>query len=70
MSYGIGHRHGSDPTLLWLWWRPGTAAPILGFLAWEELPYAAEAALKKERKKERFKNIWYMLYKIYFIGFL
>ena len=25
---GIGHRHGSDPALLWLWCRPAAAAPI------------------------------------------
>ena len=25
---GIGHRHGSDPALLWLWDRPVAIAPI------------------------------------------
>ena len=25
---GVGHRHGSDPVLLWLWRRPAAKAPI------------------------------------------
>ena len=41
----VGHRRGSDLALLWLWYRPAAAAPILP-LAWE-LPYAAGVALKK-----------------------
>ena len=28
VSCGIGHRHGSDPTFLWLRCRPAAAAPI------------------------------------------
>ena len=58
MSCGVGHRHGSDPTLLWLWCRPAATAPN-GPLAWEPL-YATGAAVKskkqaskQERKKER-----------------
>ena len=27
-SCGVGHRHGSDPALLWLWQRPAVVAPI------------------------------------------
>ena len=23
MSYGVSHRRGLDPLLLWLWYRPG-----------------------------------------------
>ena len=42
MSCGVGRRHGSDPSLLWLWCRPAATAPIEP-LAWEP-PYAAEAA--------------------------
>ena len=48
MSCGVGHRHGSDPEMLWLWrcrelWcRPAAAAPI-GPLA-RELPYAVRLA--------------------------
>ena len=41
---GVGHRHGSDPTLLWLWCGPAATAPI-GPLVWEP-PYAANAVLK------------------------
>ena len=51
MSCGVGQRSGSDPELLWLWCRPAAAAPIQP-LAWE-LPYAADAALKKKAKKKR-----------------
>ena len=49
MRYGVGHRHGLDPALLWLWLRPVAIAPIQP-LAWE-LPYAVGAALKKDQKK-------------------
>ena len=48
VSCGVGHRHGSDPALLWLWHRPAAAAPVQP-LAWE-LPYATGAALKKKKK--------------------
>ena len=33
-SCGVGHRHGSDPVLPWLWCRLAAAAPIQP-LAWE-----------------------------------
>ena len=48
MSCGVGRRHGSDPTLLWLWCRLAATAPIQP-LAWE-LSYAAGAALEKAKK--------------------
>ena len=48
MSYDVGHRHGSDPTLLWLWGGLAAEAPIPP-LAWE-LPYALGAALKSKKK--------------------
>ena len=48
MSCGVAHRRGSDPTLLWLWCRLVTTAPI-GPLAWEP-PYAMGAALKDKKK--------------------
>ena len=51
MSCGIGHRHGLDPTLLWLWRRPA-ATTLIRPLAWEP-PYAAGAAQKMAKKKER-----------------
>ena len=47
----IGRRCGSDPMLLWLWYRPAATAPI-GSLAWES-PYAADAALKSKKKKKK-----------------
>jgi len=51
MSYGAGQRCGSDPALLWLWHRLAAPAPI-GPLAWEP-PYAAGAALKRQKKKKQ-----------------
>ena len=53
MSCGVGHRHGSDLVLLWLWCRLAAAAPI-GPLAWEP-PYAAGTALKRPKKKIAFR---------------
>jgi len=50
VSCGVGHRHGSDPALLWLWRRP-VAAALIRPLAWEP-PYAAGVALEKEKKKK------------------
>ena len=40
---------GSDPELLWLWYRPTAVAPIQP-LAWEP-PYATGVALKFKRIK-------------------
>ena len=48
VSYGEGHRRGSDPVLLWLWRRPAAVAPIRP-LAWE-LPCAPGVALKRQKK--------------------
>ena len=42
VSCGVGHRHGLDPALLWVWRRPVATAPIQP-LTWEP-PYAAGAA--------------------------
>ena len=50
LSHDVGHRHSSDPTLLWLWCRLAAKAPIQP-LAWE-LPYAMGVALKRQKKKE------------------
>ena len=52
MSCSVGHRHGSDPVLLWLWCRPVATAPIRP-LAWEP-PHAAGAALKDKKTKKKF----------------
>ena len=49
MNCGVGHRHGSDPVLLWLWCRLAAVAPIQP-LAWE-LPYATGVAIKRKNKK-------------------
>ena len=51
MSCGVGHRHGLDPELLWLWRRPAAKAPIRP-LPWEP-PYAAGVALEKAKKKKK-----------------
>ena len=54
MSCGVGHRHGSDPTLLWLWCRPVATVPIRP-LAWEP-PYAAGEALDKAKRQKKNKT--------------
>ena len=47
----MGHRHSSDPTLLWLGHRLAATASI-GPLAWES-PCASGAAIEKTKKKKR-----------------
>ena len=47
----VGCTQDSDPALLWLWCKPATVAPIQP-LAWE-LAYAASAALKKQKNKNK-----------------
>ena len=54
MSYGVGHRRGLDPTLLWLWHKPAAIAPIRP-LAWEPL-YAAGVAQEKWQKYKKTKQ--------------
>ena len=54
MSCSVGHSHGLDLVLLWLWCRLAAVAPI-GPLAWEP-PYAMGAALKSKKKKKRIVN--------------
>ena len=54
MSYGVGHRRGSVPTLLWLWCRPAAVAPIQP-LAWK-LQYAAGTDLKSKTNKQTNSN--------------
>ena len=51
MSCGVGHRYGSDPTLLRLWHTLEATVPIRP-LAWE-LPYALGAALEKAKRQEK-----------------
>ena len=58
VSCGVGHRRGSDPTLLWLWPRP-VATALIGPLAWEP-PYAKGEALekgKRQKKKQIKENV-------------
>ena len=64
MSCGVGHRRGSDPTLLWLWYRPAATAPIRP-LAWEP-PYATGAAQEMARRqKKKKKGMCVYIYNIY-----
>ena len=53
MNCGVGHRHGSDTELLWLWCRPASVA-LIRPLAWK-LPYATAVAIKK--KKNNYLNM-------------
>ena len=48
MNYGVSHRHGTDPTLLWLCCRPEVVA-LIQLLAWEP-SFATGTALKKKKK--------------------
>lgn len=54
VSCGAGHRHGSDPMLLWLWLWPA-AITLIRPLAWE-LPYAVGMALKSKKTKKQQTN--------------
>ena len=49
VSCGIGHRHDSDPVLLWPWCKL-VATALIRFLVWEHA-YALGAALKKTKTK-------------------
>ena len=51
MSCGVGHRHGYDLELLWLWCRQAATA-LIGPLAWEA-PYATDVALKRQKTKRK-----------------
>ena len=53
MSCGVGHRHGSYPTLLWLWCRQA-AITLIQPLAWE-LPQARRFSPKKPKEKKKKK---------------
>ena len=46
----LGCGCGSDPTLLWLWYRLVATVPI-GPLAWKR-PYAMSAALKRQKDQK------------------
>ena len=55
MSCGVGHRGGSDPSLLWLWHRPAATTPIQSLAS--ELPYVIGLALKSKKKKKKKSGI-------------
>ena len=61
-SCGVGHRHGSDPELLWLWCRLAAVAPILP-LAWELLcatgcgPKKLNKQTNEQTKKHKRLNV-------------
>ena len=50
MNCGVGHRHGLDPMLLWLWCRLAAVSPIRA-LAWEP-PCAMGVALKAKNNDD------------------
>ena len=55
VSCGVGHRLGSDPTLLWLWlwlWCKLAATIAIQPLAWE-FPYAVGFGPKKKKKRQK-----------------
>ena len=54
MSCGVGRRHGSDPALLWLWYRPEATA-LIRPLAWEP-PYVGGVALEKTKRQKTKQN--------------
>ena len=54
LSCGVGHGCGSDPVLLWLWYKPVAVAPIRPPA--RGLPCATGAALKSKKKPAKTKN--------------
>ena len=64
MICGVGHRHGSDPVLLWLWCRPAATA-LIRPLAWEP-PYATGEA-QENGKKTKKKEFLVILFTVNFI---
>ena len=62
MSCGIGHRHGLDAVLLWLWYRLAAVAPILPPSLGTSIchgwgPKKQKKKERKQRKKERRNEI-------------
>ena len=58
MNCSVGHRHGLDLVLLWLWHRPAAIA-LIRPLAWEP-PYATDVAQKEKKKIFYFSIHTYM----------
>ena len=55
VSCGIGHRHGLDPALLWLWCRPTAVAPIQ-HLVWEHLKRKKKKILKFPQQLKKIQS--------------
>ena len=55
MSCGAGFRRDLDPALLWVWRRLAATA-LIRPLAWEP-PYAAGAALKRQKRQKKKKRL-------------
>ena len=54
VSYGVGHRRGSDPELLWLWCRPAAAAPMGPPSLGTSICYGCDP--KKRKKKDKIQT--------------
>ena len=52
VSYGVGGRHGSDPTLLWLCRKPAGAA-LIRPIAWELLNATDRCGPKRPKNKNK-----------------
>ena len=55
VNSGVGHTHGLDPELLWLWCGLAAAAPTRP-LDWEP-PYATGVVPKIKKNKKIFLNL-------------
>ena len=53
MSCGVGHRHRSDPSLLWLWCRPAAAATIWTLSLGTSICCRCGTLKKKKRQKKK-----------------
>ena len=53
MSCGVDHRQGSDPTLLWLWYRPAAIADMTPRLG---TSICVGVALKRQKTKDKKKK--------------
>ena len=63
----VGHRHGSDLALLWLWGGLAAVAPIRS-LVWEP-PYASGVAQKaKTKKKKEVTTFFFYFFFFFFPG--
>ena len=64
----MGCRGSLDPTLLWLWHRLATIAPIQ-LRAWEFL-YATDAAPKRQKKKKKKKKSYILSIYFFWIHYM